>query len=212
MSKSNEKKKNAQNQKIVQNHTVISLGIYALYLLYRFLYHYGTLSKTVMTLFTVSSLIFAYALKSIRSSAVPYIDERGHITVLTDLTQVSGSLMEYMFDIVYVQWIILVLGLVTDRTWWLWLIVPVFALYKILSFVLPFLTGRGGGAGGLPGALMQGMMGGGMGSGMGSGMMGGAGAGGGGDDDDESSGSKKRMEKKQRKEELQQRRMKNVRM
>jgi len=184
MGKSGEKKKNVQNQKIVSTHLTISGVIYALFILYRVFYHWSSFHFVQCFFFVVSSLGFFFSMRSIKNSAVPYEDDKGNLTVLTDLSSVSGSLTEYLFDIVYVQWVILVIGLFTDYAWWLWTAVPLFATYKLVSFGLPFL--RGGGIPGMPG--MAGL--------------GGAGLGGSGDQDTShlSPLERKKLEKKQRKE------------
>jgi len=48
-----------------------------------------------------------------------------------DLNQ--AGVTEYMFDIIYISWFVLVLSVVTNLAWFLYLSVPAYAVYKGLS-------------------------------------------------------------------------------
>jgi cation transport ATPase len=142
------KKKHSKNQQIISRHILISLIIYGLYVLYRVIYWWSSFHWLKMFVLLLTSTVFYLAFRSIKNSATPFEDEKGNINVLTDLNNVTGSVTEYFFDILYLQWFLLVVGLYTDYIWWLWLVIPIFAIYKLLSFGLPFLKG-----GGLPGMI-----------------------------------------------------------
>ncbi|KAI9227449.1 MAG: hypothetical protein DHS80DRAFT_31774 [Piptocephalis tieghemiana] len=55
------------------------------------------------------------------------------------------GLTSYMFDVIYVTWFVhLGVALISDHFWWIYLVIPSYALYKIVSLI------RGGGIPGMP--------------------------------------------------------------
>lgn len=58
----------------------------------------------------------------------------------------QGGLYEYFFDIVYLTWAfdILMVIIGSNKVWWLYSVIPGFAIYKLYGIVSPFLQNRKG--------------------------------------------------------------------
>ncbi|BGO91669.1 hypothetical protein NBRC10512_008117 [Rhodotorula toruloides] len=53
----------------------------------------------------------------------------------------SKGLVSYAFDIVYVTWAVHVLAaLVTAKAWYIYWVIPLYALYRLGSFALPYIS------------------------------------------------------------------------
>lgn len=139
MTSASQKKIIANNEQIIKRHLLTTIVILALHVLYRVILHWSSFSYTLSFLLLVTSIVYFYILRHIRYQSAPYEDEKGNLHVTLDLAKVSGSLTEYVFDILYVQWFCHLVGLFYDKIWFLYLVIPLFAVYKLFNFVLPML-------------------------------------------------------------------------
>jgi hypothetical protein len=191
MAGSSQKKIHAQNQKIMRTHVITTLVIASLFSLYRIYYHWQSIGFIQLSLFIITTVSYFLIVRTLSNQATPYTDEKGNLHVTVDLAKISGSLSDYLFDILYVQWFCQVVGLLTDYVWFVYLVIPIFAIYKAVNFALPMLRGGMPGMPGMPGFQS------------------------GADADPTafmSPQEKKKYEKKKRQDEVMQKRMKNVRM
>lgn len=55
--------------------------------------------------------------------------------------RLKGSLYEYYFDVIYITWFLDILMIIfgTNKVWYLYLVIPGFAIYKLSGFILPFI-------------------------------------------------------------------------
>ncbi|CAG8508734.1 12312_t:CDS:2 [Ambispora gerdemannii] len=52
----------------------------------------------------------------------------------------SEGLTAYMFDIIYITWFVHFVSMFWEAAWWIYLVIPAYALYKIWSsFIQPYL-------------------------------------------------------------------------
>jgi hypothetical protein len=51
--------------------------------------------------------------------------------IVEDMTKVTGSLLEYIFDIIYIQWFIQITTLIHRYFWFFYLVIPIFIIYKL---------------------------------------------------------------------------------
>jgi hypothetical protein len=51
--------------------------------------------------------------------------------IVEDLTKVTGTLLEYVFDIIYIQWFIQITTLIHSYFWFFYLVIPIFLFYKL---------------------------------------------------------------------------------
>lgn len=101
-----------------------SLGVHTSYLLLRFVLRFrsttgGTITRYV--LFGGAALLVEYQLERLGR---PRTDARGVVVREgEDLNQ--PGVVEYLFDLIYVTWGVLVLASLTEYAWWLYLVVRV---------------------------------------------------------------------------------------
>lgn len=91
---------------------------------------------------------YFFCLKSITNYAKPVESinpENGQRTLIdvNDLSDVSGSLTEYMFDIIYLECFVQLASIISGWFYLILLIIPAFAIYKLyFSIIQPFLQSR----------------------------------------------------------------------
>ncbi|TIA93335.1 hypothetical protein E3P99_00229 [Wallemia hederae] len=75
----------------------------------------------------------------------PVFSDKGQIISSGEDLSGEGGLIEHMWDIVYITWICLAMtGFFGGLLWWMLIIVPAFALFKVASFVIPYLLPAAG--------------------------------------------------------------------
>ncbi|POY70432.1 hypothetical protein BMF94_6500 [Rhodotorula taiwanensis] len=128
----------------------VSGGVYLLHLI---LFSSGR-SKRRLFLFAVTEAIAVGLWNQLKAMA-----ERGE--------ELNGSkgLVSYVFDILYVTWFIhLTTALISAKFWYLYWVIPLYALYRLATFALPYISpslaaalngGNAASAGGAPGAPGQ---------------------------------------------------------
>jgi len=58
----------------------------------------------------------------------------------------APGLTSYMFDVTYVTWFVQVgVALISDVFWWIYMVIPLFAVYKLFSLLMGFRSSMGGG-------------------------------------------------------------------
>ncbi|KAI8825641.1 uncharacterized protein EV422DRAFT_513679 [Fimicolochytrium jonesii] len=148
MANSSAKKLLVTNAARLKSTLQIHLIVVALYSLYRIAFRWSSFSIAVAIGFLLVNGIFYYLYGSLKSAAEPSVDETGAVKHAgQDLNDESGLVVPYMFDVIYVGWFVLVsTAIISEKFWWTYLIIPLFAVYKIWQKVAPML-GRGGGSG-----------------------------------------------------------------
>ncbi|TIA75298.1 hypothetical protein E3P91_00518, partial [Wallemia ichthyophaga] len=75
----------------------------------------------------------------------PVFSENGQVVSSGEDLSGEGGLIEHMWDIVYVTWMCLTMtGFFGGIMWWMFIIVPGFAIFKAASFAMPFLMPAAG--------------------------------------------------------------------
>ncbi|KAI8897069.1 hypothetical protein BC833DRAFT_621593 [Globomyces pollinis-pini] len=119
-----------KNRSILQLHKQIYAGIVSFYVLFRILYHWNTFTTfhTVWFIFiNVTILLLGWQMKSTA-------DDGGDLSV-------DGGLLSFFWDVIYIGWIILVTTCYSDKFFWLSILIPLFAAYKIKTIISRFFTG-----------------------------------------------------------------------
>ncbi|GAA6020972.1 hypothetical protein JCM8202_003795 [Rhodotorula sphaerocarpa] len=53
----------------------------------------------------------------------------------------SKGLVSYMFDVLYVTWFIhITTALISAKFWYLYWVIPIYALYRLVTFALPYIS------------------------------------------------------------------------
>lgn len=82
---------------------------------------------------------------SLESNGRPKYDKDNngekHLVKSGEDIRLKGSLYEYYFDVIYITWFLDILMIIfgTNKVWYLYLVIPGFAIYKLSGFILPFI-------------------------------------------------------------------------
>ncbi|KAJ2908308.1 hypothetical protein GGI21_003015, partial [Coemansia aciculifera] len=137
------------------------LAVNIVYILVRFILQYRSINwtETILYLFTVAIESFLYV--NLYKMSRPRYDPGGIlISSGTDLSQ--PGLVSYMFDYIYVSWLVHLLSLLTKWAWALYLAIPVYLAYTFGPYVLQFIrsqTGAGAAGSGQQAAAAAGTVG-----------------------------------------------------
>jgi len=108
----------------------------SLFLGIRGFWFYATMTWTLWTIYIITSLIAVGLYVQLIKMAQPRIDSSGGLVDGGDNLSQEG-LTSYMFDVIYVTWFIHAsVSLISDSFWWLYSVIPCFALYKLISLCL----------------------------------------------------------------------------
>ncbi|KAF8426058.1 hypothetical protein EV426DRAFT_41816 [Tirmania nivea] len=128
---------------------VTSLCIHLLFIIYRLLLHRRSATKATYTkyiVFSIPALLIEAYLEQI-SRPKYAAGNAGELRRAGEDLDAKG-LMEYLWDIIYVTWGCLVgVALLGEWVWWLWTVIPIFAVYTAVSMVMGFrrnFSGAGG--------------------------------------------------------------------
>lgn len=148
MAGASQKKIAASNTKALKEIHILSGAINAIAIIAVFLLKRPANYKP----FVILSIPLAFSQFTIEKSGRPVYGSDGRL-VKTAIDLSQEGLTEYLFDIVYFTLIedILMVLFGSNKVWWLFVAIPVFAIYKawgILKYGKSLLGGFGGGAGG----------------------------------------------------------------
>ncbi|EGC34199.1 hypothetical protein DICPUDRAFT_153660 [Dictyostelium purpureum] len=136
------KKRKQQNDKEMIKLKLIVACTTIPYICYRIFYNKETFGGWTMYGYFFIQFLNLLAFYLINTMCQPTFDQSGElIDGGSDLTM--GGLTEYYFDIIYVCAIVQFLGLFSDKSLYLVLIVPIFAGYKLwTSIIQPYFLNR----------------------------------------------------------------------
>ncbi|SAM03259.1 hypothetical protein [Absidia glauca] len=147
MANASSKKIAAANTKTLANLQIGLVAVNAIYLLWRVFYHWASLTKTEGFFYIVTTGLTGLFYSILKSSGTPSYAADGTLRSSGDDLNSEG-LTAYMFDIIYVTWFVdITTAFISSKFWYTYLVIPGYALYKGLPFIMSFL-GRGGGGGG----------------------------------------------------------------
>ncbi|CUM66339.1 uncharacterized protein PRCAT00004002001 [Priceomyces carsonii] len=140
MAAQSSKKLATRNSEILQTTHLVSIAINAVSLLAVLILKRPSSSKPYILL-SIPALILQYVLEK-NGRPVYSIDAYSNNKKLVksgdDISR--SGLYEYMFDVLYITWAIDILMTVfgTNKVWWLFSIIPGFAVYTVAQFALPY--------------------------------------------------------------------------
>lgn len=140
MASNRDKKVATANTNTLKELHLISLAVNALVLLIIFIFRRPS-SVLPFIVFSFPAIFCQYTLE--KSGRPKYgKDEYGNPKLITAGDEIKGQgLFEYMFDVIYVTWILDILLIVvgSNKIWWLYSVIPGYAGYTMFGFVKPFL-------------------------------------------------------------------------
>ncbi|KAJ1987752.1 hypothetical protein H4R33_002714, partial [Dimargaris cristalligena] len=138
------KKLAVTNQQTIQRLQLLFFAINGLYVFIRFVVCFGTVSWAVAVAYVGTFLVSLFMFQQLVSMGQPRYGPSGDLVSAGEDLAAPG-LTSYMFDILYVTWFIHLGSLVTHYVWYLYLIIPGYAVVKLGGFIWPFLAGFGAG-------------------------------------------------------------------
>ncbi|KAJ3414190.1 HEAT repeat-containing protein 2 [Chytridiales sp. JEL 0842] len=142
--KGSAKKTLESNTKILKNHVQIHGLITAIHILIRIALRYKSFTFWLGTRFVVSQAVILLLFRQLYGLAKPsYAPDAVTGASLQDGGVDLGGkgIHEYAFDVIYILWFTFIAACYSESAWYAVFIIPVFGGYKIVSMVLPFLSG-----------------------------------------------------------------------
>ncbi|KAJ1815522.1 hypothetical protein LPJ60_005685 [Coemansia sp. RSA 2675] len=119
------------------------LAVNALYIIIRFVFQYRSINWTETILYLVTVVVESFLYLNLYKVSRPRYDPGGIlIDSGTDLSQ--PGLVSYMFDYIYVSWLVHLLSLLTKWAWCLYLAIPVYLAYAFGPYILQFIRSQSG--------------------------------------------------------------------
>ncbi|KAJ2488908.1 hypothetical protein IWW37_004445 [Coemansia sp. RSA 2050] len=119
------------------------LAVNALYIIVRFILQYRSINWTEAILYLVTVVIESFLYLNLYKVSRPRYDPGGIlIDSGTDLSQ--PGLVSYMFDFIYVSWLVHLLSLLTKWAWCLYLAIPVYLAYAFGPYILQLIRSQSG--------------------------------------------------------------------
>ncbi|KAJ1666518.1 hypothetical protein GGF38_002873 [Coemansia sp. RSA 25] len=117
------------------------LSINILYIFVRFILQYSSINWTESILYLITIVIESFLYINLYKMSRPRYDPGGIlIDSGADLSQ--PGLVSYMFDYIYVSWLVHLLSLMTKWAWCLYLAIPVYLAYTFGPYVLRFIRSQ----------------------------------------------------------------------
>jgi hypothetical protein len=138
MSNQSAKKIKQRNEQIIFRLKWITFFILIFYIFFRILYNFQSFSYLHWLGFILLIFAYLFCFYGIISLAKPIYNEKGELIYGgTDFS--IGGVTEYYFDIIYISWFVQITSIFSDWFWFFYLLIPLFAIYKIFSsIIIPF--------------------------------------------------------------------------
>ncbi|GBB85164.1 hypothetical protein RclHR1_11710006 [Rhizophagus clarus] len=135
MAKQSDKKIAQENLRYLRNLKQSFLIVNAIYILYQVLYNFNTFTFWLATGYLVTIGITLFLWKQLVTYGSPKFSSDGSVIWPgEDLN--SEGLIAYMFDIIYITWFVHITSMFFVWTWYILLVIPSFAIYKIWTFFI----------------------------------------------------------------------------
>ncbi|KAJ3320370.1 Histone chaperone asf1b [Blyttiomyces sp. JEL0837] len=129
------------NAKIIKTHTYIHAGVTIFNILFRVLIFWSSFTFWIGFRYILCHLALILIFRQLVALAAVSMSSDGIDDAGVDLTK--SGIQEYLFDVVYVLWFVMVGTCFFDWVWYILWAIPVFAGYKLFMMVKPFLFGSG---------------------------------------------------------------------
>jgi len=135
------KKTKIRNEKAIAFLIQYSLIFNVAYLVLRFIVlpYFDKVYNSLHIFFLIASLLLHYfCYSSLSSSAKPVYDAKNKDLLISggeDITM-KDSVWSYYWDILYITWVVQLLSLYSDKFWWIYVAVPIYAIYLLWKNIL----------------------------------------------------------------------------
>ncbi|KAJ1976876.1 hypothetical protein H4R34_003810 [Dimargaris verticillata] len=138
--KNADKKLAAQNSKTLQWLTRAFFGVNSVYVFVQFVLGYGSVAWSTTIAYTVTFAISLVIYWQLMSMGQTRHNSQGELVSGGEDLSMEG-LTSYMFDILYITWLVHLGSLVSSYFWYLYWLIPGFFVYKVGGYAVPLLRG-----------------------------------------------------------------------
>eukprot|EP01064_Diplonema_japonicum_P012881 TRINITY_DN2022_c2_g1_i1.p1 TRINITY_DN2022_c2_g1~~TRINITY_DN2022_c2_g1_i1.p1 ORF type:complete len:202 (+),score=41.10 TRINITY_DN2022_c2_g1_i1:62-667(+) len=140
MAKGNAKANDAKNKKLIALFQKISLGINAFVVAYHLGYKGDFFSVSTILYVAFFAVQEYFALQHLEKHGKPQLGSEGQIVSCVNLADPKDlGLYTYVQDLLWVCWTVQVLLLITSYAWFVYVLVPLYGVYKAWDTVGPML-------------------------------------------------------------------------
>ncbi|KAI8883802.1 DUF788-domain-containing protein [Backusella circina FSU 941] len=144
MANASSKKTAAANKQTLTNLRNGFLVVNIVYFLWRIVFYWNTFTKSQFLLYGLSAGLTFMLYRVLVSAGTPTYSADGTLVSSGDDLNAEG-LTAYMFDIIYVTWFVhITTAFISNKFWYVYLVIPAYAAYKIVPMAKSFLGGVGG--------------------------------------------------------------------
>ncbi|KAJ1973764.1 hypothetical protein H4R35_003944 [Dimargaris xerosporica] len=140
MAKNADKKLAAENAKTLQWLTRAFFGVNSVYVFIQFVLGYGSVAWSTTIAYTVTFVISLIIYWQLMSMGKARYNPQGDLISGGEDLRMAG-LTSYMFDILYITWLVHLGSLVSSYFWYLYWLIPGFLVYKVGGYAVPLLRG-----------------------------------------------------------------------
>ncbi|RIA95749.1 hypothetical protein C1645_449885 [Glomus cerebriforme] len=136
MAKQSDKKIAQENLRYLGNLKRGFLIVNAIYIFYQILYHYYSFTFWLATGYLVTTGITLFLWKQLVTYGSPKYSSDGTTVNWSGEDLNSEGLIAYMFDIIYITWFVHLTSMFFTWAWYIFLVIPSFAIYKVWTFFI----------------------------------------------------------------------------
>jgi hypothetical protein len=125
------KEENEKHMAFLRNLILISNAVYVVL---RFGLRFRSFGWFHGAMFLFTSVIYKVVYDQLAGMAKPEIDEATGEILDGGFDMKTGGMCSYMHDLVYITSFLQVASIVSDKFWWLYLVIPGFGIYKVWPY------------------------------------------------------------------------------
>lgn len=129
------KKRKEENEKHIAFLRNLILISNTLYVVLRFGLRFGSLRWFHGGMFCFTSAIYKLVYDQLAGMAKPEIDAATGEILDGGFDMSTGGLCSYMHDLLYITSFLQVASILSDKFWWLYLVIPAFGIFKVWPFI-----------------------------------------------------------------------------
>ncbi|KAJ1959065.1 hypothetical protein IWQ62_004762 [Dispira parvispora] len=133
------KKLAVENAKTIKRLRQLFYGVNLVYVLVRFLWQFSSVTWSSSLGYVATFLVSFFVFQQLVSMGQPHYNERGDLLRSGEDLGMPG-LTSYMFDVLYVTWFVHLGTLWSDLFWYLYVLLPGYAVYTLGGYIWPYLS------------------------------------------------------------------------
>ncbi|KAK3133403.1 hypothetical protein QOZ80_6AG0536140 [Eleusine coracana subsp. coracana] len=142
MAKQGAKKMKDENKKHMGFLLRLILASNVIYIIVRMVVLHSSFTWTHWIGLMVTSAAYFFPYKQLASMSQPVYSDNGEL-LDGGFDLKNGGICEYLHDVIYITLFVQLASVISEKFWWTYLVIPVFAGYKIFGLLRGTLLSRG---------------------------------------------------------------------